>query len=225
VFDGTELATNYIGYWDDFFPSSLASRCRPRPTVGATTTWWRAHSISTTTSGLPVYRVVARGVPRLPRLQFAKLSAARPLTEAVPRLLRAAAVELANGTTGSRQAWYDSATRRGQWWQLLRHERLQPQLYMSSWVPTIMPGLPNPANPQAHLWYPWCEQTRETGQEDQAAAQPGTRQLHQHYYNSRREGRLEPSGRQPDAGPTVIGMWSGTGGHAICPYATAVSGN
>jgi hypothetical protein len=230
LFDGAELATTFIGTWDEFFPNTLSFKVPVSAAVGADHEVKVHNSSSGATSAAFAYRVVApRGYRGYHGWRFANFS--RPTIEW--KLFRdffgAATVEYADGThRPAAQAWYDANYKGvgnggncyGMCVSSLKHYMGTLNTFHKTWFA-------DPANHHTYVWwYPWCDQTRESVQEDQGgqlslelATYINTyynTQTHRDMWN-RIQGNLLPA--RP-----VLGMWGG-GGHAIVPYSVETAGD
>jgi len=230
-FDGSPVETHYLGWGVEFFPNSLAFRVPAGASLGTEHDVYVHNTATGKDSATKQYRIIApRGYRGYWGWKFSNFSRPTIAWHLFRDFFGAAAVENPDGSPKpAAEAWYHSRYKGvggggncyGMSVSSLRGYNDDISTYHHAWFA-------NPANHQNFVWqYPWCTETRESVQEDQG----GQLSLEiatyiNNYYNTQSH-RDVWNRVQSNLLPTrpVLGMWSGTGGHAVVCYGTHVSGD
>ncbi len=230
-FDGSPVETHYLGWGVEFFPNSLAFRVPAGASVGAEHDVYARNTATAKDSATKQYRIVApRGYRGYWGWKFSNFSRDTIAWHLYRDFFGASAVENPDGSPKpAAEAWYNAHYKRvgrggncyGMSVSSLRGYNDNITTYHHGWFA-------NPANHQNFVWrYPWCTQTRESVQEDQGGQLSLELATHINNYYNTQSHRDVWNRVQSNLLPTrpVLGMWSGTGGHAVVCYGTQVSGD
>ncbi len=230
-FDGSAVETYYLGWAVEFFPSSLAFRVPAGASVGTEHDVYAHNTATGKDSATKQYRIIVlRGYRGTWGWQFSNFSRNTIAWHLFRDFFGAAAVENPDGTPKpAAAAWYHSRYKGvggggncyGMSVSSLRGYNDTINTYHQGWFA-------NPANHENFVWpYPWRVETRESVQEDQGGQLSLELATYINNYYNTQSSRDVWNRVQSNLLPTrpVLGMWSGTGGHAVVPYGTQVSGD